>query len=98
MGLRELPYAKLEPLIHDCLCHEESEETAALIKRLRPARRRGYLTPEELQEICQWKSPRVIHCIEENTAKQIRAATSAGGAHYSSRSFDSDGFGSPYAA
>jgi hypothetical protein len=77
VGLRQLPYTKLEPLIRKCVCREESEDTAALIKRLRPARRRGYLTPEELQDICRWKSPRAIHYIEANTAKQVRAATSA---------------------
>jgi hypothetical protein len=76
VGLRELPYEKLEPLIRDHLCHEESEDTAALIERLRPARRRGYLTPKELEEICRWKSARAIHHVKANTAKRIRAATS----------------------
>jgi hypothetical protein len=77
VGLRELPYEKLEPLIRDYLCNEEFEDTAALIDRLRPARRRGYLTSKELEEICRWKSARAIHHIKANTAKQIRAATSA---------------------
>jgi thermostable 8-oxoguanine DNA glycosylase len=77
VGLRELPYEKLEPLICDYLCDEEFEDTAALIQRLRPARLRGYLTPEELEEICRWKSARALHYIRANTAKQIRVATSA---------------------
>jgi endonuclease III len=77
VGLRELPYQKLEPLIRDYLCDEEWEDTATLIKCLRPARRRGYLTPEELEKICRWKSARAIHHIKANTAKQIRTATSA---------------------
>lgn len=76
LGLRDLPYQKLEPLIRHNLCDEE-EDTAALIQRLRPARRRGYLTPEQLEEICRWKSARAIHHIKANTAEQIHAATSA---------------------
>lgn len=77
MGLRELPYEKLEPLIRDYWCDEELENTAALIKGLRVARHRGYLTPKELEEVCRWKSPRAIHHIRANTANQIRKATSA---------------------
>lgn len=77
MGLRELPYKGLEPLIRHYLPDQESEKATALIKRLRPARRRGYLTPEELEEICRWKSARAIRCIKSNTPQQIRAATSA---------------------
>src|SRR3954452_23822621 len=77
MGLRELPYSRLEPLIRDNLCTTECEETAELIRRLRPAKKRGYLTPQELQEICRWKSTRAIHHVKSNTAKQVRLATSA---------------------
>ena len=77
MGLREVPYEKLEELISSCLCDQESEDTAELIRRLRPARRRGYLTPGELEEICRWKSPRALHHIKANTARRVRAATSA---------------------
>jgi thermostable 8-oxoguanine DNA glycosylase len=67
----------MQTLIRDCLRDTEDEETAALIKRLRPARQRGYLTAVELEEISRWKSPRAIHYIRANTARQIRAATLA---------------------
>jgi hypothetical protein len=76
MALRDVPYKKLEPLIRDHLSVEEDEATAELIKRLRPARQRGYLTPEELAEICKWKSARAIQHIRANTPDQIRVATS----------------------
>jgi hypothetical protein len=75
--LRELPYNTLEPLIRDYLPNEEHEETAALIKRLAPARRRRFLTPEELELICRWKSARAIQHIRANTSRQIRLATAA---------------------
>ena len=76
MGLAAVPYEKLEPLIQDCLCAHEDEPAAELIKRLRPARDRGYLKPEELEAICKWKSARAIQRIKSNTASQIRFATS----------------------
>jgi hypothetical protein len=76
MGLAAVPYERLEPLIQDCLWADEDEPTAGLIKRLRPARQRGYLKPEELEEICKWKSARAIQHIKSNTASEIRVATS----------------------
>jgi hypothetical protein len=76
MGLTTVPYQKLELLIRDYLIVEEDKPTADLIKRLRPARERGYLRPKELEEICKWKSPRAIRRIRANTANQIRIATS----------------------
>ena len=76
MGPAAVPYEKLEPLIQDCLCADEDETTAKLIKRLRQARDRGYLKPEELEAICKWKSARAIQLIKSNTVSQIRATTS----------------------
>lgn len=76
MGLAAVPYEKLEPLIQDCLCAGEDETTAELIRRLRPARDRGYLRPVELEAICKWKSARAIQRIKSNTASAIRVATS----------------------
>jgi hypothetical protein len=54
-------------LLKQHLSAEEDTKTAALIRELRPARARGYLTREELEKVCRWKSARAIrltsaHC------------------------------------
>lgn len=78
MSLRKLPYDRLEPLITDHLCDADAgDETAELIKRLRSARQRGYLTSAELEDICRWKSARAIQHIRANSASVTRAATAA---------------------
>ena len=45
MGLRNLPHKQLGPLISAYLSTQESIDTADKIRKLRPARDRGYLTP-----------------------------------------------------
>jgi hypothetical protein len=62
-------------LVRTHLRSDEDDGTAALIRALRPARRRGYLTPAELEAVCRWKSARAIHHIRANTRAQVRAAT-----------------------
>jgi hypothetical protein len=75
MGLGKLPYSRLEPLIRKHLSSEEDEATAALIRRMRAARKRGYLTASELEAVCHWKSARVIGLIRSNRPARVRAAT-----------------------
>jgi hypothetical protein len=75
--LRELPYERLEPLLRDRISTDEDPPTAELIRELRPARARGYLTKAELQAVCRWKSPRAIHRIRSNTARRIRVLTAS---------------------
>jgi hypothetical protein len=75
MPLRKLPYVQLESLIRRHLSTEEDRATTALIRRLRIAKKRGYLTPSELEAVCYWKSPRAIHHIRSNSRSAIRAAT-----------------------
>lgn len=75
MPIKNLPYAKLEPLIVENLSTEEWDDTSALIKKLRIAKKRGWLTKEELIEICYWKSPRAIWHIRSNRADTIKKAT-----------------------
>ncbi len=60
MPLRPIPYERLQPLVRDYLCTEEDAETTELLRRLRAARARGYLTVQELEVVCYWKSPRAI--------------------------------------
>jgi len=75
MALKPIPYRRVEPLIRRFLSMTEHDGTAALIQRLRSARRRGYLTQAELEAICYWKSARAIHHIRTNSRAQIRSAT-----------------------
>lgn len=75
MALRKLPYSRLEPLIRKHLSNKEEESTAELVRRLRAARKRSYLTPYELEAVCYWKSPRAIQYIRSNSPARIRART-----------------------
>jgi hypothetical protein len=75
MALRKLPYSRLEPLIHKHLSIEEEESAADLIRRLRAARKRGYVTRAELEAVCYWKAPRAIQHIRSNSPARVRATT-----------------------
>lgn len=76
MPLKRLPYKNLKSLIAKNLySHEEEVSTVKLIRELRPAKKRGYLTKKEMEIICRWKSPRAIRLIQSNGAQSIRAAT-----------------------
>jgi hypothetical protein len=55
----------------------EDAGTRALIRRLRAARRRGYLTRGELEAVCRWKSPRAIWHVRSNDHHRVRGATAA---------------------
>lgn len=77
MPLRPIPYEQLEPLVRDYLSIEEDMETAELIRRLRGARERGYLTEVELEAVCHGKAPRAMRLIKANSPTQVRAATNA---------------------
>lgn len=57
------------------LSTEEDPKTAALIRELQPARVRGYLTRQELEKVCHWKSARAIHLIKRNSVVRVRTAT-----------------------
>jgi hypothetical protein len=75
MALKKLPYEKVGPLLKDYLSTEEDAETAALIRDLRRARVRRYLTRGELEKVCRWKAARAIHRIKSNSAARVRSAT-----------------------
>ena len=75
MALGKLPYKQLRILLKGHLVLREDPETAKLIRELEQARRRGYLTPAELERICRWKSARAIHHIKKNSAARVRTAT-----------------------
>lgn len=75
MALKPIPYRRLEPLLRECLSRSEDETTRALMRRLRPARGRRYLTPGELEAVCRWKSARAIRHIRANPPRKVRSAT-----------------------
>jgi hypothetical protein len=75
VALGKLPYKQLRILLKDHLVLRENPETAKLIRELKQARRRGYLTTAELEKICRWKSARAIHHIKKNSAVRVRTAT-----------------------
>jgi len=75
MALKRIPYTSLGPLIRGCLSKSEDKKTLALVQQLRPARRRGYLTPGELEAVCRWKSARAIRHIRANSPWRVRSAT-----------------------
>ena len=78
MALKKLPFRNVSALLKQHLSTEEDVKTAALIRELRNARLRGYLTRAELEKVCRWKSPRAIRLIKRNSVARVRAATCTG--------------------
>jgi hypothetical protein len=75
MGLKKIPHSKVGILLTHYLSTKEDAETAALIRELRQARVRRYLTRDDLEKVCRWKSARTIHLIKKNSIARIRTAT-----------------------
>jgi hypothetical protein len=55
VALKKLPFRNVSVLLKQHLSAEEDANTAALIRELRQARVRGYLTRDELEKVCRWK-------------------------------------------
>ena len=75
MALKKLPFRNVSELLKQHLSTKEDVKTAALISELRPVRARGYLTRQELEKVCRWKSARAIHLTKHNSAARVRTAT-----------------------
>jgi len=75
VALKKLPFRNVSELLKQHLSTQEDANTATLIRELRPARTRGYLTLEELEKVCRWKSARAIHLINRNSVARVRTAT-----------------------
>jgi hypothetical protein len=75
MPVKSLPYKSIEQLIRKNLSVQEWEPTSELIKKLRNAKKRGWLTKNELIEICRWKSARAIRHILSNRPTFIKEIT-----------------------
>src|SRR5215813_992417 len=74
MALKKLPFRNVSVLLKHYLSTEEDVKTVALIRELRNARLRGYLTRAELEKVCRWK-PRAIRLIRHNSVARVRGAT-----------------------
>jgi hypothetical protein len=85
MPVRALPFQSLRALLRRELVSEESDETLALMGRLRAARRRGWLTRAEFLAMCRWKSPRATRHYRLNPPGAVRAASRAALATQSER-------------
>ena len=77
MPLKKFPYKSIEKLITDNLSFEEWEGTIFKIKELQAAKKRGWLTKDDLIIVCYWKSPRAIHYIKSNRSNTIKKVTEA---------------------
>src|SRR5215471_19170709 len=75
MALKNIPYRELRVLLTRHLSTEEDTKTAALIRELQQARSRRYLTQNDLEKVCRWKSARAIHLIKKNSIARSRTAT-----------------------
>jgi hypothetical protein len=75
--VRRPRYRSLHALLTRELVRTEDPGTAALIRRLRPVRTRGYLTRGEFVQACRWKSPRARRLWEANSAARVRAVSAA---------------------
>jgi hypothetical protein len=53
----------------------EDPRAADLIRRMRPAKRRGYLRKDEFLDICRWKSPRSLPLCRTNPGWRVRYFT-----------------------
>lgn len=89
MALGSLPYKTLRPMLRAYRKHMrtvEDQETRDAMRRVRLARKRGYLTKSDLEAVCHWKSPRAMRLIRRNGALRIRKATEAAFSTRSERS------------
>ncbi len=75
MGLKKLPFKRLQSLVGTHLSRREHQDTQEVIDDLRGVRRRGYLTKSELEKICRWKSARAINHIKRNSRDRIKRRT-----------------------
>ncbi len=75
MALKKIPYRRASALIKHYLSTDEDPETVELIRQMRPARVRRYLTRSELEAVCRWKSTRAIRYIKSNSDTLVQRAT-----------------------
>ena len=75
MALKKIPYQSIDVILKKHLDDNESSYTAYLLNKIRAARKKGYLTKEEFILICNWKSPRSLQLVKQNTSNKIKSIT-----------------------
>lgn len=68
-------YGSISELLEAELSVEEDVDTQALIDKLKPVEKRGYLTKEDFLEIGMWKSARPKNWYLKNSDKEIHDTT-----------------------
>ena len=69
----DFPYKSIEELLSKTIANTEPFEE--YFNQMKDTIKKGFLTPEELLDICRWKSPRTINKIETDKDK-IKILTS----------------------
>lgn len=70
-----MKYTSLKQFLEHRTPPREEPEAQALLKRLRAARKRGYLTRSEFIAACEWKSIRPRKRYSAHTTAEVREAT-----------------------
>jgi hypothetical protein len=77
VGTGRVPYRDLTALFRAVPIRAEDPETAALIRRLRGARRAGVFDRRDFLAMCRWKSPRALPHYRRHSATTIRRVSRA---------------------
>lgn len=77
MALKTVPFRTLAAVIKAFLDSAEDPDTAETIRALKPAAKRGFFLPMELEMVCMWKSPRAIRHIRRNDLGAVQDVTRA---------------------
>lgn len=77
MGTGRVPYRDLTALLRAVPIRAEDPATAALIRRLAPARKAGAFDRGAFLIMCRWKSPRAVRHYRRHSAATIRRVSRA---------------------
>ena len=77
MGTGRVPYRDLSALLRALAVRSEDPRTAALMARLRPARRSGEFDRAQFIAMCRWKSPRALRHYRRHSPAAIRRVSRA---------------------
>ena len=77
MGTGRVPYRDLNALLRAVPIRAEDPATAALIRRLAPARKAGAFDRQAFLAMCRWKSPRAVRHYRRHSAATIRRVSRA---------------------
>ena len=77
MGTGRVPYRDLSALLRAVPIRVEDPATAALIRRLAPARKAGVFDRQAFLAMCRWKSPRAVRHYRRHSAATIRRVSRA---------------------